>query len=206
MRKILIGSAFALAAWPAWAQTQQQRDWCASPTATDDQTIAGCTALIESGRENTNSLAADYDNRAFSYNNKQLYDQAIADATRAIALAPNNYNSYNNSGNAYDDKGLHDLAIADYTKSIALRPNNADAYANRADVYHEKGEDALGLPDAEKGVSLGPSDAKHLTIRGRIYAAVGQRDKAIADFRAALKLDPNHDTAKQGLVRLGIKP
>ncbi len=83
---------------------------------------------------------------------------------------------------------------------------DADAYANRADVYHEKGEDALGLPDAEKGVSLGPSDAKHLTIRGRIYAAVGQRDKAIADFRAALKLDPNHDTAKQGLVRLGIKP
>jgi len=206
MRKIVVSLAFALAALPAWAQTQQQRDWCASPTATDDQTIEGCTALIKSGQETTNNLGDDYDSRGFAYFNKKLYDQAIADETEAIMRTPNEVQAYMNRGNDYFMKGLYDQSIVDFTKAITLKPNNGHAYTDRADAYYEKGEASLALPDAEKGVSLVPASATGLTVRGRIYETLGRRDEAISDFRAVLKLDPNNTNAKQGLIRLRVTP
>jgi hypothetical protein len=48
----------ALATGPAFGQTQQQRDWCYKDSATDDQTIAGCTALIQSGVTKGTDLAS----------------------------------------------------------------------------------------------------------------------------------------------------
>jgi hypothetical protein len=68
MRRILVALATAMLALPAWAQTQTA--WCASPTATDDETIAGCTTLIDSGQEPPANLSSDYDNRGFAYTNK----------------------------------------------------------------------------------------------------------------------------------------
>ena len=120
MRGLLIGLALALVAPAALAQTPQQRDWCYGPTATDDQTIDGCTAVIQSGRETSANQALAYDDRGFAYENKGLNDQAIADENQSLVLNPNSANAYNNRGIAYDNKGLYDLAIADYNRSLAL--------------------------------------------------------------------------------------
>ena len=95
MRGIWIGLALTLVSGPAWAQTPQQRDWCYSPTATDDQKIDGCSALIQSGRETPANQAVAYLDRGIALDNKGLYDQAIADATRVIALKPDNAVAYN---------------------------------------------------------------------------------------------------------------
>jgi tetratricopeptide (TPR) repeat protein len=138
MRGMLIGLALALVALPAWAQTQEQYFWCAGTKFTKDQMIAGCTAIIQSGRY----------------------------------------------------AGTHTLAMA---------------YNNRGWAYHEKGEDAKALPDAEQAVALEPK-ASRIETRAEIYEKLGRRDQAIADYRAALKLDPNHATAMDGLKRLGSKP
>jgi tetratricopeptide (TPR) repeat protein len=110
--------------------------------------------------------------------------------------------AYIDRGIAYDAKGLHDQALADYTKVIALNPDYGGGYNGRAWVYHEKGQNAQALPDAIRAVALAPLPA-HFETRGEIYEKLGQRDKAVADYRAALRLDPKDDGAKQGLMRLG---
>jgi tetratricopeptide (TPR) repeat protein len=179
MRAILIGLALALVAPAALAQTQQQRDWCFSPTATDDQTIEGCTALVQSPQQSPTVKAAAYDARGFAYINKGLYDRAIADETDALALNPNSSSAYNNRGIAYDNKGLYDQAIADDTRAIALKSDAASAYNGNADSYIN---------------------------RGIAYERRGLRDQAIADYRAALKINPNLQKAKDGLTRLGVAP
>lgn len=182
MRRLPIVLILALIALPALAQTPEQRAaWCASPTATDDQTIEGCTLLIQSGREAPGNLWADYDNRAFAYVNKGLFDQAIADENQSLALDPANANGYMNRGNAFLAKGNFDAAIADYTRSVALKPNTQSAYNN-------------------SGGALAYAD------RAIAYEREGLRDKAIADFRTALSLDPNSPKAKAGLTRLGAAP
>jgi hypothetical protein len=93
-----------------------------------------------------------------------------------------------------------------YTQAIALKPDYAKAYNNRGWAYHLKGEDANGLPDAERAVALAPKQANHLGTRAEIYEKLGQRDKAIADYRAALALDSHHQSAEDGLQRLGVTP
>jgi len=57
VRRGVIVAALALAASPALAQTPQQRDICYKTTAADDQTVAGCTAVIEGGKETQDNLA-----------------------------------------------------------------------------------------------------------------------------------------------------
>ena len=91
MRRISIALCMMLFAAPALAQTQQQRDWCQDPVngVTADQTIEGCTALIQSGRETASDLAGyDYLNRGHAYEGKGLHDLAIADENEARSMTP----------------------------------------------------------------------------------------------------------------------
>jgi tetratricopeptide (TPR) repeat protein len=221
----LIGLALALISGPAWAQTPQQRDWCFSPTATDDQTIDGCTALVQTGRA-TNQAAA-LDNRAYAYTNKGLYDQAIADYTRSIALKPDDAGAYGNRGAAYyfkggndrDEKGLYDQAIADYTqaiadetRAIALKPNALDgeivpfAYHNRGVSYRHKGLYDQAIADFTRAIALKPNYLLAYQNRGFTYEKNGFRDQAVADYRAALKINPDWAMARDALTRLGATP
>ncbi len=215
MRGIWIGLALALVSGPAMAQTQQQHDWCFSPTATDDQTIDGCTALIGSGRQTTVGQAAAYDARAFAYDNKGLYDQVIADENQSLALNPNSANAYNDRGSAYYHKGLYDQAIADFTRSIGLKPDtagaynnngNAFAYSNRGDAYRLKGLYDQAIVDYSQSIALKADFTQAYTGRAAAYENKGLRDQAVADYRAALKIDPTSQRAKDGLTHLGATP
>src|SRR5258708_409733 len=108
----------------------QQREWCFNPDK-GDQAVAACTSLIQSGRETSANLSLEYYNRGIAYRRKGLYDQAIADHNRAIALTPGDADAYQARGVAYRYRGLYDLAIADYTQAIALKPDYEGAYAAR---------------------------------------------------------------------------
>src|ERR1700761_9375824 len=115
MRALLFGLAFASIGLPALAQTQQQHDWCFSPSATDDQTIEGCSAVIGSPTEATNQAGA-WRNRGLSHDNKGLYDQAIADFTHAIAIKPDFAEAFISRGVSYAHKREYDTAIGNFTQ------------------------------------------------------------------------------------------
>jgi len=221
MRGLWIGLALALVAVPAWAQgrraapkaapaasapTPQQRDWCDGFTATADQKIEGCTALIQSGRETTLGLAIRYNMRGVMYASKGQYDQAIADYTQVIALRPDSAIYYVNRAAAYQGKGLYDQAIGDYTRAIALAPDYLTAYYSRASVYYHKGLYDQAIADYTQVIAFKPNFAVAYQNRGIAYEKKGSRDQAIADYRAQLKLDPNLQKARDGLTRLGVTP
>lgn len=147
------------AAGSAWAQTiEENATRCESNDP--DASIAGCTAVIQSGQLSAADLHGAYVARSFAYHKKGLNDEAIADATEAIALNPGDFQAYVIRGLAYDWKGLHDWAhddatknnddsdhaLADFTKAIALAPDNADVYRLRAGAEDEKGlkDQAIG--------------------------------------------------------------
>lgn len=157
MRRILIALTLALVAPPALAQTQQQRDWCFGVTATDDQTLEGCNALIQSAQQPTPVKAAAYDARAFALNNKGLYDQAITDENESIALEPVSATAFNTRGSAYHHKGLYAKAVADYSRSIAIKPGYAHAYYNRALAYEKLGNRAQAAADYRAALKFDPA-------------------------------------------------
>lgn len=165
MRRALIGLFLILSVMPALAQ--DDLDLCGSKN--NDDSISGCTEIIQAKGVSTELLTSAYLARGVAYFQKGLWDKAIADYTKVIALKPKDLAVvYTGRSIAYLRKGLLDQSIADITKAIALQPN-LDSYNIRAGVFEMK----------------------------------GQPDKAIPDYRAALKIEPTDQHAKDALKRLG---
>jgi tetratricopeptide (TPR) repeat protein len=68
-----------------------------------------------------------YYNRGVAYAGKGLYDQAIADYTKAIELKPDDAEAHYNRGLEYEKLGQRDEAIADYRQAISLEPGMKEA-------------------------------------------------------------------------------
>ncbi len=75
----------------------------------------------------------------------KMYDQAISDFTKTIALNIGDTAAYNNRGLAYA-MGLkeYDKAVSDFTKAIELDPAFAKAYDNRGIAYR------IGFKDKDR--------------------------------------------------------
>ena len=79
-----------------------------------DIQIDGCTSLINSGKQTTQTLVIAYNNRGNAYTAKGEYDRAIQDYDQSIKLNPNYARAFNNRGVAYQKKGEYDRAIKDF--------------------------------------------------------------------------------------------
>ncbi len=68
----------------------QTRDdnWNRCKGSDPDLSIAGCTAIIQSGQENNVNLANAFYNRGITYGHKGEYDLAIQDFDQALRLNP----------------------------------------------------------------------------------------------------------------------
>jgi tetratricopeptide (TPR) repeat protein len=110
-----------------------------------------------------------------------------------------------NLGNTYARAGNNEAAIAAYRKAIEQRHGHYSRALNnlgvvllrvgRWDEAQEALQSALQLENfryAEASYNL-----------GRVYAARGQHDLASREWRRALKINPQHDAAKQALANAG---
>jgi tetratricopeptide (TPR) repeat protein len=163
------------------------------------------------------SLENAYANRGNDYARKALYDLAIADFSKVISLDSRDVGSRYNRALAYEHQGLYDDAISDLSKEISLAPNFADAYDRRGLAYAHMGQYDQAIADYTQEIALNAKNiqlhpgfsfqyANAYSHRGGAYEHKGGIDAAIADYRAALKLYPDMQSAKDALTRLGAVP
>lgn len=107
----------------ARAQTPQQLAACNNSAAPEAQ-IAGCTALIKSGKYSGRNLAIVFNNRCNAHNRKGAYDLAINDCNQALKLDPNYVIAYSNRCIIYYNKN-------DYDRAIAAKPSSATRRTRR---------------------------------------------------------------------------
>lgn len=158
MRKILVGLTLMLFMYPVWAQTlSENRARCDSREP--EVSIAGCTALIQSGQEtNPGNQAVAYYNRGAAYYFKGLIDPSLADFNKAIALKSDDPNTLIGRGVVYLKKERYDKAIADFTTAIALQPDRASAYNARGQAYEKKNERDKAVSDYRTALKYNPND------------------------------------------------
>jgi tetratricopeptide (TPR) repeat protein len=120
MRRFWIVLGLSLIAAPAVAQTDVQK--CVSENP--DVAIGGCTALIQAGQLDTAHLAGVSVIRGNAYSDKEMYDQAIADYSKAIAVKPDDAVAYGDRGLVYAKQGHNDLAEADFRAALKLDPTD----------------------------------------------------------------------------------
>ncbi len=150
---LLLGAALA-------AVGQSKRENLKKCVSSDpDTSIAGCTALIQAGRESTAALVGAYSRRGSAYMQKGDYDHAIQDYDDAIRLNPNDAPAYNDRGSAYFYKGDYDRAIQDFNEAIRLNPNFVEAYYNRGDACLFQSNLTAAMADFEHVISAEPSSS-----------------------------------------------
>jgi tetratricopeptide (TPR) repeat protein len=154
VRRLLIALVLTLAVLPAWSQDDQ--DLCGKEN--NDDSISGCTEIIQAKGVAPELLKAAYLARGLAYFRNGLWDKAIADYTKLIALKPKDLAVvYTGRSIAYVQKGLLDPAIADITRAIALQPN-LDSYNIRAGAYEMKGQPDKAIPDYRAALKIEPTD------------------------------------------------
>lgn len=154
-------------------------------------------ALIRSVAVAVVPLAASLDG-AFATGAEPSTDPQIDPAPCVAATAANDADSIVAVCSALIDNGK--TARADRIKALIAR---AGAY-DRKDMI----ESAIGDYDAT--LRLDPALSDVFNIRGELWRRKGDRPRALADFAAAIRLNPDHPTAKgnykslaQELERLG---
>jgi len=95
-----------------------------------------------------------------AYFEKNNYDSAVSNLTRAIELKPKLAEAYGYRAEAYRLKGMLDLAVKDATRTIEIGGSKrtiGKAYSTRAKAYRELGENERAEADLQKAVNLDPA-------------------------------------------------
>src|SRR5688500_4663496 len=118
MRRLYWLFPLAIAAWAAFALAARANDWPACENSDPDVSIAGCSAIIEAGKDSKKNIATAHYNRGNAYQAKGERALAITDYSRAMSLNPKHAKAYHMRGNVYYDRGDYARTIADYDKAI----------------------------------------------------------------------------------------
>ena len=103
--------------------------------------------------------------------------------------------------------GQNDAVIAETTALLRQYPELQVALPLRAQAHIAKRDGAAALRDLTELARARPKDPVPQFLLGRTYAMMGRVPEAQAAFKETLKLDPNHQAAKQELALLsGDKP
>ena len=171
---------------PATATTQKQQAWCFEEGATDDQKIAGCTAVIQSTRTSAADRGSALMNRGVALTNKGDFDRAIADFTLAIHLNPAEAGvALSNRCAVRTTIGQLNAALADCNEAVRLTPDDPQARAVRGITYLKMGDYGHAITDFDAALAEVPDDALSLFGRGIAKRARGDEAGAAADMAAA---------------------
>jgi len=154
-----------------------------------DAAVAGCTRVIEDGKQKPKSRAAAYYNRGNAHAANGDQAGAIADYDAAIKLEPKNARAFNNRGTARSDRGEFDAAIEDFGTAIKHDARLASAYFNRANAYGAKGEAERAISDYTTAIKYNRRNVNAYIARGALYLAGGAGAKAQADMKLAARLE-----------------
>jgi tetratricopeptide (TPR) repeat protein len=100
-----------------------------------------------------------------------------------------------------DDKVLAECGpLIDNEKTA--KADRLKALVARAAVFIRKDQIDRAIADDDAALRLDPTQADLFNSRGELWWKKGDRPKALADFAAAIKLNPDHPTAKGNYKRL----
>jgi tetratricopeptide (TPR) repeat protein len=186
---LLAAAALGVAAVPAGAATQKQQAWCFDDAATDEQRIAGCTAVIGSATASPAEQGAAFLNRGVALTNQAEFRGAIADFGEAIRLNPAEAAiALSNRCAVRALVGQLEPALRDCDQAVALTPDDPQGRTVRGMLLLKMGEFRRARDDFDAALAEVPDDALSLFGRGLARRATGDTAGGTADMEAARAL------------------
>lgn len=186
-----------------WRRAEARITRASSVSAPDEfaKAVEDCNRAIELDRENPWAYHA----RGLALTRLSKLDEAIADQTRAIELAPDYGQAYLHRAFAWSFKAgsiprswveprpaevdaCLDKAIEDATEAIRIDPKNAIAHSWRAIYWERKRHFDHAIADYSEAIRLEPS-TDFYRMRADAWRAKREYDNAIADYSEAIRLN-----------------
>jgi tetratricopeptide (TPR) repeat protein len=195
--------AYALLGWTYYLEWSWR--WSADP-----QTLERMFELAQKAVALDDSLPRAYTSLSSAYYLKQQYDQAIAEGERAIALDPNNADSYAQQAEALTFAGRPEDALRMVGQAMRLNPRYPFYYLMELGLaYRSTGRYAEAIVALQECVRRSPNHlGAHLTLASSYLwqwvsqqnSAVQTLEPAVAAIRRALAL---HDSLHWNHIVLG---
>jgi tetratricopeptide (TPR) repeat protein len=123
------------------------------------------------------------------YFRKGVYDEAIADVSRAIELSPKMWVLYENRGLYYSQKGQLDKALADYNTGLSHYKDSL-AFCNRGRILNAKERFSDALDDLNQALKIDKTSNCVLPNRGDSYFGLERYSEAAQDYERYLQTSP----------------
>jgi tetratricopeptide (TPR) repeat protein len=166
---VALSTALVLAiTFPALAQIDSKNvDSCNGDNkATPRQSIAGCTAMIESDEYTGDQLAIVFSSRGIAYFKNGESEKAIRDYDQAIGLRSNFIGAMIGRGFANLKTTKYDAAIADFDAALKAYPGNAPSLYGRGLANLGKGDAASATADITAAERLDSTVTQELAAWG----------------------------------------
>ncbi len=113
----------------------------------------------------TPKLADLYSMRGLAYGKQELYDKAMSDYERAIALNPGDFAALNNKGIACRRMGHIAESLDCYNQVITIRGTLAETLNNMGNVFADQKRFEAAIDHYEKAIELAPQlDEPHYNL------------------------------------------
>jgi TolB-like protein/DNA-binding winged helix-turn-helix (wHTH) protein/Tfp pilus assembly protein PilF len=138
---------------------------------------------------------------------REAFDQAQADARRAVALAPELAEAHAALG-SYLASGAQDYAAAseEYRRAVTFAPGNAQVLRDSGRFAGFMGHFDAGLAATHRAVLLDPLNPRSHSMLGQVLLLARRYTEAIAAFTEVISLDPSDKFAigYRGLAYYGV--
>jgi tetratricopeptide (TPR) repeat protein len=175
------------------AETYAVRGWVSQRLGRRDDAIADYSRAIALSPDGEPLYMLDaYFRRSELYEQKGLYDRALADLDKEIALKPPYQAAIHNArADIYLKLARYDDAIADENEAISLNPGLERAYYNRGWAYMKKGAYDAAIADYTRAIAINP-DFSIYNNRAWTHHLEGDDSGGLADADEAVKLAPKN--------------
>jgi tetratricopeptide (TPR) repeat protein len=151
-------------------------------------------------RMNPNSYWA-HEGAAHLFLRRGEVDKAILEAKRAIHIYSGHAYPYFLLGTAYTRKEELDLAIRAFEDALRLAEPSSNAHVHVARLYHIQKKYGEAEKHLLRAAELLPGDDLPHYGLGQLYTDQGRWEEAVREYREALRFNPAHLKAKEGLDR-----
>jgi tetratricopeptide (TPR) repeat protein len=188
-RQAVVGTAVAVLAVLAFLCYQRNEVWASDVTLWED-------AVAKSPR----NWRAHFQ-LGVAYRQQNRCDAAAREYETAAGLGSPDYRLYVDWANAEDCLGHPEKALEKLRLAAGLERRSM-AFSQMAMIYGKQGKDADALAAIATALELNPQDDLAYFYRGNLRVRSGDLAGAAADYGSAIKINPDNEQARRGLMRV----